>query len=178
MIGISAKRASIYESRSRLPFKTTYGSKKIDILSVCHQIYVETRFLPFELNTFCTYKGVWAFNKWLDALAVEQRAAVKSIQIPAWIQKYKLDYVPGLPPPYEGLKMPDPKVHLLPGLTRVEIMVGIVRVSWKPIWTIFVPRPLGEWAEMFTERVRGRVGKEVLVSYQLDEKPKELEEAF
>lgn len=52
--------------------------KRISLLSVCREIYYETRFLPYSLNRFRT-SGAKNFDKWVSALGLDKRSVIKVI---------------------------------------------------------------------------------------------------
>jgi hypothetical protein len=56
------------------------------LLAVCHQIYAETRLLPFRLNTF-RFRSHDAFIPWLKQFDLDQREAIREVHLVTWMAK-------------------------------------------------------------------------------------------
>jgi hypothetical protein len=114
----------IYCSRSFTPFgfDTRILRKQenlLALLAVCHQLYAETRLLPFQLNAF-RFKSEDAFHSWLNKFDSIQRESIQEIHLVTWKAKHMIEGEDAWKLKPLSVVLP---VEKLPDLRRVEIEV-------------------------------------------------------
>jgi hypothetical protein len=60
------------------------------LLRVSHQVYSETRSLPFTLNTF-RFESQDAFHSWLDKFSVEKRVLIRKVHLVTWMARHMIE---------------------------------------------------------------------------------------
>ncbi|KAF2831383.1 hypothetical protein CC86DRAFT_463281 [Ophiobolus disseminans] len=90
----------------------------LSLLSVCRQLYVETRLLPLHFNAF-RFKSQDAFHSWFNKFSEDQQAAIKEVHLVTWMARHMVEGEGWISKPLDTAF----PVERLPGLKRVEVEV-------------------------------------------------------
>lgn len=83
------------ECKVRLPWGVTTTTisprtNSLALLRTCHQIYAETKLLPFKLNCF-RFSSEDAFKPWLSKFNKAQIAAITDVRLVTWKAKHMVE---------------------------------------------------------------------------------------